>query len=336
MWEPRLCLVADVFFYCGFMLRIQRIAVRFSSDWLFNCAPVPVCTTVHWYSLGSPLSEIWLEWVESFQLQMGFSFPFLRANDLRLSLLIIRARNFYSIVRRGYIHKVSVQLVPKYFSRDCSTDSIPCSERRKKRMKTILKQDSKSRKEDQNVVVVTNPSGSSSNTCHCCRSAVAPLSLHCRSVVSPLSYRYLSAVAPLLLLCRTAIAPLLHLYHTSIAPLLLRCLSAAVDTQSHRYRSAAVTPAVDTQSLLLLPPLLIRCHSAVAPQSLLSLCFRCCRSCCSNAVTDAIAPAVTHGCRLKRQNQGNGFHRWLSGARVLLLRGVFKFAENSQGGSLLT
>ena len=31
---------------------------------------------------------------ESFHLQMGFSFPFLRANDLRSSLLIIRARSF--------------------------------------------------------------------------------------------------------------------------------------------------------------------------------------------------------------------------------------------------
>ena len=35
---------------------------------------------------------------------------------------------FYSLVRRGYIRKVNVQLVPKYFSRDCSTDSISCSE----------------------------------------------------------------------------------------------------------------------------------------------------------------------------------------------------------------
>ena len=32
--------------------------------------------------------------VESFQLQMGFSFPLLRDNDLRSSLLIIRARSF--------------------------------------------------------------------------------------------------------------------------------------------------------------------------------------------------------------------------------------------------
>ena len=32
-------------------------------------------------------------YVESFQLQMGFSFPFLRANDLRTSLLIMRTRS---------------------------------------------------------------------------------------------------------------------------------------------------------------------------------------------------------------------------------------------------
>ena len=62
---------------------------------------------------------------------MGFSFPFLRANDLRLSLLNIRARNFYSLVRRGYIRKVSVQFAPKYFSRDCMTDSISCSNKKK-------------------------------------------------------------------------------------------------------------------------------------------------------------------------------------------------------------
>ena len=59
---------------------------------------------------------------------MGFSFPLLRANILRSSLLNIRARSFYSLVRRGYIRKVSVQLVHKYFSCVCSTDSISCSE----------------------------------------------------------------------------------------------------------------------------------------------------------------------------------------------------------------
>ena len=42
----------------------------------------------------------WVSWKsmhargESFQLQMGFSFPFLLANDLRSSLLNIRARSF--------------------------------------------------------------------------------------------------------------------------------------------------------------------------------------------------------------------------------------------------
>ena len=71
---------------------------------------------------------------------------------------------FYSLVRRGYIRKVSVQLVPKYFSRNCSTDSISCSEPKKTEEK-ILKQDNKSRKEDQNVVVVTNPPGSSLLCC---------------------------------------------------------------------------------------------------------------------------------------------------------------------------
>ena len=55
---------------------------------------------------------------ESLQLQMGFSFPFLRANALRSSLLIMGTRSFNSLVRRGYIHKFSVQLVPKYFSRE--------------------------------------------------------------------------------------------------------------------------------------------------------------------------------------------------------------------------
>ena len=73
---------------------------------------------------------------ESFQLQMGFSFPLLRAKNLHSSLLNIRAHSFYSLVRRGYIRKVSVQLVQKYFSRNCSTDSISCSEQ-----KTGRKQD---------------------------------------------------------------------------------------------------------------------------------------------------------------------------------------------------
>ena len=39
---------------------------------------------------------------------------------------------FYSPVRTGYIRKVSVHLVQKYFSYYFSTDSISCSERGKK------------------------------------------------------------------------------------------------------------------------------------------------------------------------------------------------------------
>ena len=45
---------------------------------------------------------------------------------------------FYSLVRRGYIRKVSVQLVPKYFSRDCSNDSISCSKQKKWKKKIWL------------------------------------------------------------------------------------------------------------------------------------------------------------------------------------------------------
>ena len=38
---------------------------------------------------------------------------------------------FFSPVRRGYIRKVSVHLVQKYFLHDCSTDSTSCSKRKK-------------------------------------------------------------------------------------------------------------------------------------------------------------------------------------------------------------
>ena len=63
---------------------------------------------------------------------MGFSFPFLCAKDLRMSLLIMITRSFFSPVRGGYISKVSVHFVQNYFPRDCSTDNISCSKREKK------------------------------------------------------------------------------------------------------------------------------------------------------------------------------------------------------------
>ena len=38
---------------------------------------------------------------ELFQLQMGFSFPFLRAKDLRTSLLIMRTCSFFTLLYVG-------------------------------------------------------------------------------------------------------------------------------------------------------------------------------------------------------------------------------------------
>ena len=132
---------------------------------------------------------------------MGFSFPFLCANYLRLSLLIIRARSFYSLVRRGYIRKISVQFVPKYFSHDCSTDSISCSEPKKteeKNIKTrhqIKKGRSKRRCRRQSTWIVIAP------LLHRYRSAVAPFSLCCRTSVAPLSYHCRTAISTLSLRC---------------------------------------------------------------------------------------------------------------------------------------
>ena len=116
---------------------------------------------------------------------------------------------FYSLVRRGYIRKVSVQLVPNFFH-VIAVLIVFHAASEKNRKKTILKQDSKSRKEYQNFVVIANPPGFWSLNC---RSAVAPLLLRCRSAVSPLLLRYCSIVAPLLSLLlllpsRTGIAPL--------------------------------------------------------------------------------------------------------------------------------
>ena len=110
----------------------------------------------------------------------------------------------------------------------------------------------------------------------CCCTHIATLSLCCRSTVAPLSHRYRSAVAtPLLLRCRAGVTPLLHRYCSTVAPLLLLLLSirshtAIAPVPNHcRYTtvapwsrccytdftpvslhcgSAAVAPAVATQS----------------------------------------------------------------------------------------
>ena len=66
-------------------------------------------------------------------------------------------------------------------------------------------------------------------------------------------------------------------------------------------------------------------------------CFHSCYWSCYCSWCHSTAFAwIVHGCRLKRQNQGNGFHWWLSGAYVFLLIGVFDFVENSQGGNLFS
>ena len=148
---------------------------------------------------------------------------------------------FYSLVRRGYIRKVSVQLVHICFSRVCSTDSSSCSEQ-KIWKKTRLKQGRKTKEGNQNVVVVANSPDSSLLYC---QTAIAPLSPQYRYAVTLLSLRCCNAIAPLLLRCRYAsVAPLLHCCHTAITPVSLHCRSAAVapavDRQLHRYRTVVV------------------------------------------------------------------------------------------------
>ena len=61
-----------------------------------------------------------------------------------------------------------------------------------------------------------------------------------------------------------------------------------------------------------------------------------CHSCYRSNCHSTTVAWIVHGRRLKMHNQGNGFHQWLSGACVFLLRGVLNFTEKSQGGSLLT
>ena len=136
----------------------------------------------------------------------------------------------------------------------------------------------KQRKENQNVFVVTNPPGSS---LLCCRTAIAPMSHQYHYAVALLSLRCRTAIAPVFLHCRsTAVATQSHHYHTAIAPLLLRyCCSFC------RY---AVAPAITSA----VAPLLGRFRTAVAPLSLLLIHCRCCRSCCCNGITAAIAEWV--------------------------------------------
>ena len=153
--------------------------------------------------------------------------------------LILELVVFYFLVRRGYIRKVSVQLVPEYFSRDCSSDSISYSER-KNWKKTRLKQCKKEGK----------------SKC-CCRRQSTWL------IIALLSNRYCSAVAPILLRCRSVVPLLPHRYRTAIAPI------------SHRYRSDVATP-LSVRCRAAVTPLPHRYQSTVAPMRLLLLSIRSC------------------------------------------------------------
>ena len=141
----------------------------------------------------------------------------------------------------------------------------------KNRTKKILKQDSKSSKEDQSVVAVANPPGSSSKRCRCCR-----------SVVAPLSHRYRFAVTPLLLCCRTAITPMSHRYRSAAAPLLFLLLSLRNFSCYRLHCRSAVAP-LSLRCRSTIDQLSLRCCSAAASVAtlpllslLLSLRFHCC------------------------------------------------------------
>ena len=127
-------------------------------------------------------------------------------------------------------------------------------------------------KENQNVVVVANPPGSSS--------------LYCRTVIDPLSHRYFYVLPLLLLRCCTTIVPLsFRCRYATVAPLSRWCHTAIAPVSLHS-RSAAVTPAVNTQSH--------RYRTGIAPLSL-----RHCRSVVallSRRYCTSIAPMLLRCC----------------------------------------
>ena len=185
-------------------------------------------------------------WHESFQLQMGFHFhSYVLTIYVRL-YWILELVVLNSLVRRGYIRKIIVQLVQIVFSRVCSTDSSSCSER-KNWKKTRLKQGSKTKEGKSKHFCLRQFTwfiiALLSNRYH---SAVAPILLRCRSVVAPMLQRYCTATVPLSLRrCRSVVALLSHRYHTDIVPLSLFCCCSCcrytVAPLSHRCR-AVVEP----------------------------------------------------------------------------------------------
>ena len=75
----------------------QYVQMKYGMD--FSYVFVSSCDMCSWiYYIFDVISQMYAKLQilpsESFQLQMGLSFPFLRANDLHLSLLNIRALSF--------------------------------------------------------------------------------------------------------------------------------------------------------------------------------------------------------------------------------------------------
>ena len=122
---------------------------------------------------------------------------------------------FYSLVWRGYIRKVSVQLVQIFFTRLQYWWYFMQRTKKIEEKKIKTREQNKGRK---NKTLLSSPihlahhrSAVAPLLLRCC-TAISMLSLCCRSAVAPLSHRYRSAVAPplsllLSLRSRTAIAP---------------------------------------------------------------------------------------------------------------------------------
>ena len=157
---------------------------------------------------------------------------------------------FYSLVRRRYIRKVSVQLVPKYFSRVCSTDSFSCSERKKLEENKVKKRQQNKRSKIKTLLS-------------------SPIHLaHHRSAVAPISLRCCTNIATLSLCCRSVVTLMLHRYHTAIVPLSPRLCCSVVALMSHRYRSTIsllLSLLLSIRSRTAIAPLPRRCRTAVAP-----------------------------------------------------------------------
>ena len=92
LWMIIILLVSSSMKQVYFILLYKLVlvhSVHYSVEFMWYFDVIPLL-----FSICGPLYILMCCVADSFQIQMGFSFPFLRANDLRLSLLILRARSF--------------------------------------------------------------------------------------------------------------------------------------------------------------------------------------------------------------------------------------------------